>query len=73
MTIDIEVATRLQARRTTSVFVLMQRFGNDYWCAGQSHSTPEAASSAAKIGNGITAWRIVRVDNLPISVEDGES
>ena len=70
---DIEVATRVQAMRTTSVFILMQRFGNDYWCPGMSFSTLEGASTAAKIGDGITAWRIVRVDNLPVSLEEGES
>lgn len=66
-------ATQVSAPRTTSTFVLMRRFGNDHWMAGPAGQTAEAVLNFAKIGDGITAWRIVRVDNLPVSIPDGES
>lgn len=73
MTADVEVATQVAAPRTTSTFILMQRFGNDLWMAGRTGPTVEHVASTAKLGDGITAWRIVRVDNLPVSIPEGES
>lgn len=64
------------ALRTADFFVLMVRYGPDYWAAHSTHRSAELAASQAsscRLEDGHEAWRIVLVNGLPVSVADGES
>ena len=69
-------AETVRAPQTAEFFVLMVRYGNDYWAA---HSTHRDLASAARQAcgvspaNGQEEWRIVRVAGLPVFVAPGEA
>lgn len=68
-------AEPVKAPTTADFYVLMVRYGNDFWNAHTTHrdiddARKTGASCSAVIGQ--TAWRIVRVTGLPVSVPDGE-
>jgi hypothetical protein len=65
------------ASRTAELFVLLVRYGGNYWASHSSHPTKEKAAAAATHQaaylSGGEAWRIVRVRDLPLHVAPGEA
>lgn len=68
-------AFSVKAPTTADFFILMVRYGDDYWSAHTTHRCIDDARKTAfgcSEANGQTAWRIVRVDGLPVNVPSGE-
>lgn len=68
-------AETVRAPRTAAFFVLMVRYGHDYWAAHTTHRDLEAAAKQAESVNAANRqeeWRIVRVAGLPVFVAPGE-
>ena len=68
-------AETVRAPLTADFFVLMVRYGHDYWAAHTTHRDLEAAAKQAEsvsAANGQEEWRIVRVAGLPVFVAPGE-
>ncbi len=71
---DIIEAVFVEPKTTVEVFVVMNRYGDDYWSACTSWKTIEDAQRAAATTDGsIQAWKIVKVSGLPIAVNAGEA
>lgn len=75
---DIITATPVAAPKTATVYVLMVRYGMNFWCTHNSYEYLEDAVGTTQEFNERgpepkpEAWRIVRVDNLPVRVPEGE-
>ena len=68
-------AETVRAPQTADFFVLMVRYGHDYWSAHSTHrDLPTATRQADSVNaaHGQEEWRIVRVAGLPIFVAQGE-
>jgi len=68
-------AETVRANRTTDVYVLMVRYGPDFWAAHMTHRDLETATKqAAGVSTecGQDEWRIVCVRGLPVGVASGE-
>ena len=68
-------AETVRALQTADFFVLMVRYGHDYWAAHSTHRDLEIATRQAASVNaahGQEEWRIVRVAGLPVFVAQGE-
>lgn len=54
------------------VYILMVRYGADYWSPLGAYRTAEEAQKA-QTGqyHGVDAWRIVKVSDMPVGVPDG--
>lgn len=69
-------AEAVRAPLTADFFVLMVRYGPDYWAA---HSTHRDLASAGRQADSVNAahgqeeWRIVAVRGLPVHVAPGEA
>jgi hypothetical protein len=64
-----------KAPTTTDIYILVVRYGDDFWSARSTHRNIDDARKTGAGCNheaGQTAWRIVRVTGLPVSVADGE-
>jgi hypothetical protein len=62
------------APRVVDRYLLLVRYGVDYWSAsGSAHATAEAAAKAAANDPNITPWRIVVVRDLPVERPTGEA
>ena len=69
-------AETVRALKTADFYVLMVRYGPDYWAAHTTHRDLETATRQADSvnpGKGHDDWRIVRVAGLPIHVAAGEA
>lgn len=69
-------AVTVRAPQTVDVFVLMVRYGNDYWAAHSTHCDLGAAARQAdslSAKDGQTVWRIVSVRGLPVHAAPGEA
>jgi len=71
---DIIEAETVKAPTTADFYVVMIRYGDDYWSA---YSTHRLLDEARKHGNacptaGGEEWRIVLVRGLPIEVRNGQ-
>ena len=71
---DVLEATHVAPKTTMDVFVVMNRYGDDYWCASATWTTLEDAQKSA-MADGVTvqAWKIVKVSGLPAEVHAGEA
>ena len=71
---DVLDAMHVAPKTTTEVFVVMNRYGDDYWSASMTYKTLEDAQRAAQ-ADGVTvqAWKIVKVSGLPVDVHAGEA
>lgn len=73
--LDMVESETVKAPRTGDFYVVMVRYGADYWAA---HSTHRELDDARNTGagcdplNGQEAWRIVHVKGLPLGVPEGE-
>jgi hypothetical protein len=70
---DVLEATHAAPKTTTDVFVVMNRYGDDYWSACSTWKTLEDAQRSVGTDATIQAWKIVKVSGLPVSVHDGEA
>jgi hypothetical protein len=71
---DIIEAVFVEPKTTVDVFVVMNRYGDNYWSACTSWKTIEEAQLAASTTDGsVQAWKIVKVSGLPVSVNAGEA
>ena len=70
---DVLEATHVAPKTTTDVFVVMNRYGDDYWSACTTWKTLEDAQRSVGVGETIQTWKIVKVSGLPVSVHDGEA
>ncbi len=68
--LEAEFAT---PKTTVDVFVVMNRFGDNYWCASTTYYTLEDAQRSAGVDESIQAWKIVKVSGLPVNVPAGEA
>ena len=71
---DVLESTLVAPKTTTEVFVVMNRYGDDYWGASTTWKTLEDAQKSA-MADGVTvqAWKIVKVSGLPVEVHAGEA
>lgn len=59
--------------RTVDRYVLMTRYGDDYWTAMQAGETmSDMRALIASLGVGVTAYRVIRVRGLPVEVPNSE-
>ena len=61
---------------TADFFVLMVRYGHDYWAAHSTHrdlATAARQADSVNAENGQEEWRIVRVAGLPVFVAPREA
>lgn len=68
-------AAPVSAPQTADFFVLMVRYGHDYWAAHSTHrdiATAARQADSVDIKNGHKEWRIVAVRRLPVHVAPGE-
>jgi len=68
-------AEAMKAPTTADFYIVLVRYGDDFWSAHTTHRNIDDARKTAAGCNqaaGQTAWRIVRVAGLPVSVPDGE-
>jgi S-adenosylhomocysteine hydrolase len=71
---DVLEATHVTPKTTTEVFVVMNRYGDNYWSACMTYKTLEDAQLAAQVdGVTVQAWKIVKVSGLPVDVHAGEA
>ena len=70
---DLIIAETIRAPQTADFYVLMVRYGHEYWSALTTHRNPEAAAQQVKVTPHVEEWRIVRVPGLPIFVAPGEA
>jgi len=71
---DILEAEFVTPKTTTDVFVVMNRYGDDYWSAISTWKTLEDAQKYAMAdGAIIQAWKIVKVSGLPVGFHVGEA
>lgn len=71
----VEAAT-VRAPQTADFYVLMVRYGHDYWAAHTTHRDLDSAARQAdsvNAANGQEEWRIVAVRGLPVYVAPGEA
>jgi len=71
----VEAAT-VRAPLTADFYVLMVRYGPDYWAAHTTHrdlATAARQADSVNAANGQEEWRIVAVRGLPVHVAPGEA
>jgi hypothetical protein len=66
------IVVTVKARHTAEVFVLMRRFGSNYWSAFCYQTLPEAEAATQQLVTGSDVWRIVKISGLPAMVAEGE-
>jgi len=68
-------ATTVKAPAAVDYYIVMVRYGDDYWVAQSTHRLLEDArkvASGSDPANGQYDWRIVRVKGLPVKVANGQ-
>ena len=65
-------ATHAAPKTTTDVFIVMNRYGDDYWSACTTWKTLEDAQRSVMTSDTVQAWKIVKVSGLPVDVHAGE-
>ena len=67
-------AETVKAPQTADFYIVMIRYGSDYWAAHTTHRELDDArkTGAGCLGTGQEAWRIVHVKGLPVGVPDRE-
>jgi hypothetical protein len=70
---DVLEAVHVEPKATTEVFVVMYRYGDDYWSACATRRTLEDAQRSVGVNASIQAWKIVKVSGLPVNVRAGEA
>ena len=65
-------AEPVKAQTTMDVYVVLFRYGNDYWGTGCAYKTLDEAQRNASLAAGVDAWRIVKACGLPMGVNEGE-
>lgn len=68
---EIEAET-VKISREIEVYVLMHRYGPDYWFPTGQMVTDGKPKAPLNLPDTITAWRWVKVSGLPIEVPDWE-
>lgn len=71
---DIVASESISVPECVEVYVLMVRYGSDYWAAHSTHQDVNSArdSAGALSGSWPPVWRIVRVSGLPVDVPEGK-
>jgi S-adenosylhomocysteine hydrolase len=70
---DVIEAIHVAPKTTTEVFVMMNRYGDDYWSACTTYKTLEDAQRSVMTSETVQAWKIVKVSGLPVDVHAGEA
>lgn len=56
---------------TTDIFILLYRYGGNYWAPSGSYKT-RADAEAATVPTNITGHRIIQIRDLPVLLPAGE-
>jgi len=70
---DIIEAIHVSPIKTADVFIVMKRYGADYWGATVTCPSLAEAQRFMGVGEAVTAWKIVKVSGLLVEVPPGEA
>lgn len=72
---EIIEAETVKAPTTADFYIVMVRYGDDYWAAHSTHRLLDDArktASGCDPANGQEDWRIVLAKGLPVRVANGQ-